>query len=786
MINDTEEINVVIQDTDSVTVTEGTPTDIAEIMHNEEIRIENENQRIANEEQRIENETAREDYITDLKQRVLDGEFNGEDGYSPAATVSKTDSTATITITDKNGTTTAQISDGQDGQDGQDGFSPIANVTKSGDTATITITDKTGTTTATVSDGTDGVDGTDGEDGYSPTATVSKSGKIATITITDKDGTTTAEIRDGEDGQGSGDMLKSTYDTDNNGIVDNAEKVNNHTVLADVPADASFTDFAPYYTYMRKGSMINPVALDELDEGTYFINAIETPCCFVLTASYSRSGIYTGSNFILTIPKKIELADLTDGDVVGIVKTFLDNSYVCETYIYLKYKEEDSGTRLTFTTSSITIDNAVDKANAQTISGKKTFSTLPESSVTPTTNNQLVNKSYVDTAIDNKSNYIPEYIFVNGRSTSPTLDPLVLDELEAGTYLIDLTYTQNLDFCYFKLSAEIQDSFSQSTGREFVLIIPKKIDVSTLSNNDTIAIIKNYYDSVGENVAEIYTYLYYDNTQSSKIDSVRKLVYIKNAVDISHTQTITGKKTFSTLPESSVAPTTNDQLTNKSYVDTGLSGKQATIDSSHKLSADLVNDSNTTHKFVTASDKTTWSGKQDALVSGTNIKTINNTSILGSGDIEVGADIPQQDTAPSSPSTGDLWLDTDENATPCYDNYSTNETQIGYWIDGKPLYRKVVPYTATSVIGASGSQTDINIAHNISNIKTCVKSSGILYYPGNEGIVKPLPQISGSTTVNSSTIIREVNSTNIILRITNDTWSSPIIHFILEYTKTTD
>jgi hypothetical protein len=38
---------------------------------------------------------------------------------------------------------------------------------------------------------------------------------------------------------------------------------------------------------------------------------------------------------------------------------------------------------------------------------------------------------------------------------------------------------------------------------------------------------------------------------------------------------------------------------------------------------------------VTSSDKTTWSGKQDALVSGTNIKTINNTSILGSGNIDI-------------------------------------------------------------------------------------------------------------------------------------------------------
>ena len=53
------------------------------------------------------------------------------------------------------------------------------------------------------------------------------------------------------------------------------------------------------------------------------------------------------------------------------------------------------------------------------------------------------------------------------------------------------------------------------------------------------------------------------------------------------------------------------------------------------LDADDISDSTTTNKFVTASDKTTWSGKQDALVSWTNIKTINWNSILGSWNITV-------------------------------------------------------------------------------------------------------------------------------------------------------
>lgn len=84
--------------------------------------------------------------------------------------------------------------------------------------------------------------GENGEDGFSPTVEISKVGKITTITITDAEGNHTATIRDGEDGEGSGDMMKATYDTNDNGIVDNAEKVNNHTVDKDVPSNAVFTD----------------------------------------------------------------------------------------------------------------------------------------------------------------------------------------------------------------------------------------------------------------------------------------------------------------------------------------------------------------------------------------------------------------------------------------------------------------------------------------------------------------------------------------------------------------
>ena len=46
----------------------------------------------------------------------------------------------------------------------------------------------------------------------------------------------------GDAGAGTGDMLASVYDTNNNGIVDNAEKVNGLTVETAVPSGAKFTD----------------------------------------------------------------------------------------------------------------------------------------------------------------------------------------------------------------------------------------------------------------------------------------------------------------------------------------------------------------------------------------------------------------------------------------------------------------------------------------------------------------------------------------------------------------
>ena len=102
---------------------------------------------------------------------------DGKDGVSPIVIVSQTDAGATITITDAKGTTVANITngidgtngkDGQDGEDGingEDGISPAATITQTETGAIVTITDRDGTTTATLTNGKDGAAGIDGKDG---------------------------------------------------------------------------------------------------------------------------------------------------------------------------------------------------------------------------------------------------------------------------------------------------------------------------------------------------------------------------------------------------------------------------------------------------------------------------------------------------------------------------------------------------------------------------------------------------------------------------------------------
>lgn len=93
-----------------------------------------------------------------------------------------------------------------------------------------------------------------------------------------------------------------------------------------------------------------------------------------------------------------------------------------------------------------------------------------------------------------------------------------------------------------------------------------------------------------------------------------------------------------------------DQVMSQKATTDALNTKQATITSSNKLSADLVDDTSTTNKFVTASDITNWNGKQDALTAGTGID-------ITDGVISTPAIVPEVVTElPTTGAEGKLYL----------------------------------------------------------------------------------------------------------------------------------
>lgn len=113
-----------------------------------------------------------------------------------------------------------------------------------------------------------------------------------------------------------------------------------------------------------------------------------------------------------------------------------------------------------------------------------------------------------------------------------------------------------------------------------------------------------------------------------------------------------------------------------------------------------------------------------------------------------------------------------ENASK--ENYSTEEQIIGTWIDGKPLYRKVIN------VGTLPNSTSKAVAHGAANIDRIVYFKGSAYQ--SSGLTITLPFIS---TVGANMITMTVDKTNITTQAgINRTNFTAIV--ILEYTKTTD
>jgi len=111
--------------------------------------------------------------------------------------------------------------------------------------------------------------------------------------------------------------------------------------------------------------------------------------------------------------------------------------------------------------------------------------------------------------------------------------------------------------------------------------------------------------------------------------------------------------------------------------------------------------------------------------------------------------------------------------------YSTSETKIGTWIDGKPLYRKV--YTGTKVSGSNKtiSLSNLNIDY--------VNFYGFIY--GNQGTTEGAYQFPINYYENPNSFIRaniHRKYMNLTIVSAASTYFNGDYKIVVEYTKTTD
>ena len=110
------------------------------------------------------------------------------------------------------------------------------------------------------------------------------------------------------------------------------------------------------------------------------------------------------------------------------------------------------------------------------------------------------------------------------------------------------------------------------------------------------------------------------------------------------------------------------------------------------------------------------------------------------------------------------------------ETYSTSETIVGVWTDGKPLYRKVLTYTNSGSI-ANGNYTS---AHGIANVDMIMWTRAILK---ENGSIIPIPNTNFNI---GGSLVPYINKTDFGFRNYGDTFRNLTITAVVEYTKTTD
>ena len=187
-----------------------------------------------------------------------------------------------------------------------------------------------------------------------------------------------------------------------------------------------------------------------------------------------------------------------------------------------------------------------------TISGSDGTSDYDDLTDKPLINNVSLagNKTSNDLGLENASGVIE-----NG--------DIILVGLKKGVYHLYNSIGNPIGYLRIKFNTDNTDWYTIDHSFDSTLYILQDINVNT-----TGALFKTIKWSNNSIIINVYKR---DTNRASGIYSTANIIkYTMVSADTQ--QTITGKKMFSILPESSVTPTTDDQLTNKKYVDDSIAG----------------------------------------------------------------------------------------------------------------------------------------------------------------------------------------------------------------------
>lgn len=124
-------------------------------------------------------------------------------------------------------------------------------------------------------------------------------------------------------------------------------------------------------------------------------------------------------------------------------------------------------------------------------------------------------------------------------------------------------------------------------------------------------------------------------------------------------------------------------------------------------------------------------------------------------------------------SANGLMSSTDKGRLDNVYTYSSNEQRVGTWIDGKPLYRKVINFTTSS----SNVTTWTNCA-TIANLKRPINISGFLEYNSTTSSIIP--------TFESSNQRLQFSFSGNNVQYQSVSFASMKVYAVVLYTKTTD